>query len=194
MIEKRSLSWLIPLVLIVTFPLWKIPVGNFLAPRGGIDETMTRKQEKVEQSFSMQNSVIRQFKNDQLTAVVHSATVATGDKPETFQLTGITAQLYDEKRNQTDVVAGEGSYNSTTEFLVLKKGVVLDRKIDQQKLFTEHLNYDGLKQTLESPTTTRVETPDAEIQGGSFSYNLKEGTYRFDKRVNVTLRGVKNQE
>ncbi len=188
MISKSNLSWFIPLVLIISFPLWKIPAANFLAPRGGINESMTKEQKKISQSFSMENVVIRQFKNNKLTAVVHAKTAATGKKPELLEFTQLDGLLYDAKSNQTQVLAKKGTYNSKTELLILKNNVVVDRKNDKQKLFTQHLNYNTSNKTLHSPTTTLIETPEAEIEGGSFTYNLKNKNYEFDKRVNMTLQ------
>lgn len=190
MTVRNKLCWLIPLLLIVTFPLWKIPVGKFLAPRGGIDPSMSKEEEKISQNFAMENSVIKQFKDDQLVAVVRSATAKSGESKNDFQLTDIEADIFDEDQNATHIIARKGNYSSKQELLILKENVVVHKKSEGQKLFTEHLRYDGAKQLVDSPVKTRIVTKDAEIEGGTFTYDIQEGRYEFDKKVNVVLNGV----
>ena len=38
--NPRNLLWLIPLVLLVTSPLWKPALTDFLTPRGGFDSSL----------------------------------------------------------------------------------------------------------------------------------------------------------
>lgn len=190
MTVRNKLCWLIPLLLIVTFPLWKIPVGTFLSPRGGIDPSMSEEEETVSQDFSMENSVIKQFKNDQLVAVVRSAIAKSGETTDDFHLTDINADIFDEEHNATHIVAKQGEYSSKKELLILKENVVVDRKSEGQKLFTEHLRYDGKKQLVNSPVKTRIVTKDAEIEGGTFKYDILKGRYDFDTRVNVILSNI----
>lgn len=190
MTVRNKLCWLIPLLLIVTFPLWKIPVGKFLSPQGGLDPSMSREDEEISQNFSLENSVIKQFKSDQLVAVVKSATAKTGKTANDFHLTEIEADVFDEEQNVTHIIAKRGNYSSKKELLILKENVVVHKKSEGQKLFTEHLRYDGINQLVNSPVKTRIVTKDAEIEGGTFKYDIQNGRYDFDKKVNVVLSGI----
>ncbi|EKD38706.1 MAG: hypothetical protein ACD_75C00636G0004, partial [uncultured bacterium] len=39
----RNTIWLVPLLFILTFPLWSPPIGRFLTPRGGFDPDLNKK-------------------------------------------------------------------------------------------------------------------------------------------------------
>ena len=55
----RNTVWLVPLVLILTFPLWRIPVGSFLTVRGDFD-SKTETSQKDSHNFRMETVKILQ--------------------------------------------------------------------------------------------------------------------------------------
>ena len=48
----RNTIWLVPLLLITTYPLWSTPVGNFLTPRGGFDPAL-KNRKSDSQNFNL---------------------------------------------------------------------------------------------------------------------------------------------
>jgi hypothetical protein len=44
MITRRNLLWLIPLLLFVSYPLWRSSAAAFLSPRGGYDASLANRK------------------------------------------------------------------------------------------------------------------------------------------------------
>ena len=78
---RRNIVWAIPLLCLITFPLWRTPVGNFLAPREGVEFTKSQ-QKKDDQKFSMETVILYQYKNDKTVAVIRADQVSTGKDSE----------------------------------------------------------------------------------------------------------------
>ncbi len=72
----RNAIWLVPLAFLVTFPLWSIPVGEFLTPRGGFDPDIN-KESADQQNFTMQTVTILQNQKGKDTAVIRAANART---------------------------------------------------------------------------------------------------------------------
>lgn len=187
---RRNAIWMIPLLLIITFPLWSIPVGNFLAPRGDFsqDEEGTQQQER---SFNLENVSITLQQDGQDTALIIASTAQT-TSPEILLLNDVTAQIYSNDGDVTEVKAENGEYNSKKQNLTLIKDVVVHKTADKQTLYTQHLYYDNNAQKVHCPGTTLVVAPDASIRGGSFDYDIKTATYEFGKPVLCEITNFDN--
>ena len=59
---NRNIIWIIPLFFIITYPLWSIPVGNFLTPRGGFDPDIKRPPPKNAQNLPLIKSKLLRIK------------------------------------------------------------------------------------------------------------------------------------
>src|SRR6056297_1453875 len=110
MITRRNALWLIPLLLILTFPLWKIPVASFLAPRGGFDSGESSKKNEG-YNFSMDGVTILQSEKGKKTATIHAASAYSGKKDNEYILQKVDADIFDENGNLTKVIADTGNYN-----------------------------------------------------------------------------------
>ncbi len=176
---RRNAIWLIPLLLMITYPLWSIPVGNFLAPRDG-DEQLAVSQK--ERNFNLQGVKITLNRNGMKTAFILSSNARTGPA-NTLIMEDVTAELYDKNGKATRILAKQGVYNTKSERLTLKKDVVIHKKADQQVLYTQLLHFDNAKQTVQCPGTTRIVAKGATLNGGSFNYDIKSATYVLEKPV-----------
>ncbi|MGB3210800.1 MAG: LPS export ABC transporter periplasmic protein LptC [Desulforhopalus sp.] len=184
----RNTIWLIPLLLIVTFPLWSIPVGNFLTPRGGFDPVL--KNEKTDtHNFNMDTVKILQNQEGRKTAVIRAQKARTGEDPNLIIMEMVDADLYDKDGYLTKINAKTGKYSMTTKILTLANDVVVNKTRDKQFLYTDLLLYDSERQIVRCPGRTRLEGESVEIKGGSLVYNINNQTYVIDKRVNVIING-----
>ncbi|MBU3983803.1 MAG: hypothetical protein KJ985_10115, partial [Proteobacteria bacterium] len=46
-INSRNFIWLVPFALLLTFPLWRIPLTAFLAPRGGYNPALAENRQNA---------------------------------------------------------------------------------------------------------------------------------------------------
>ena len=184
----RNTIWLIPLSIIVTFPLWSIPVGNFLTPRGDFAPT-PKNQKSDSHNFNMDTVKILQNQKGQKTALIRAQKAHTGEDPNLLILENVNADLFDEKGNITNIVAKTGKYSMTTKMLTLIEDVVVNKTQDKQFLYTDLLFYDSEQRTVNCPGKTRLKGDKVEINGGSLDYDIKSGTYLIDKRVHCIING-----
>lgn len=185
-LNRRNLVWLIPVLLIATFPLWRLPVGSFLAPRTTEDSTITTAEEDLH-NFVMQKVIITQNQAGKKTAEIRSWQAYTGDKPDEYVLVSVDADLFDDQGNRVNIKAETGVYNTQTKHLILSNNVVVDRIAENQQLYTDLLNYYDDKRIIDSPAATTMVAENARINGSSLHYDIVTGQYQIGGRVYCVL-------
>ncbi len=186
-LNRRNLVWLIPVVIIVTFPLWQIPISAFLTPRG-LEESSVATGTDKEHDFVMQKVLITQNQAGEKTAEIRARQAYTSDKPDEFVLVTIDADLFDDQGDMVNIKADAGIYNTQTRHLILNKNVVVSRDSDKQQLFTDLLHYYDDKRIIDSPVATRMVAEGAEIRGSSLRYDIVTGQYLVGGRVTTILQ------
>ncbi len=185
-LNRRNLVWLIPALLIATFPLWRLPVGSFLAPRITEDTTITTAEEDMH-NFVLQKVIIAQNQAGKKTAEIRSWQAYTGDKPDEYVLTSVDADLFDDQGNRVNIKAESGIYNTQTKHLILNNNVVIDRIAENQQLYTDLLHYYDDKRIIDSPAATKMVAENARINGSSLHYDIVTGQYLIGGRVYCVL-------
>lgn len=185
----RNTIWLIPLACLITFPLWSIPLGDFLTPRGGFDPDIN-KESADQQNFTMQTVRILQNQKGKDTAVIRAANARTNpDNLDIVVLDKVNAEVFDDSGRATLITAQRGEYSMAGRILVLTKDVVLNKTQEKQFMYTDLLIYNSDERTVSSPGKTKLKNETAEIDGGSFDYNINTQTYIFDKKVKCLISG-----
>ena len=184
----RNQVWLIPLLLILTYPLWSIPIGKFLTPRGGVPaQTVIKKTNQ--HNFRMESVKIMQNQNGKKTAMIRAKSARTGDDTDILILETVDADIFDEDGNVTHIVSKTGKYNIKTKALTLSGDVVVNKTRDKQFLYTDLLHYNSEKRTVNCPGKTKLIGENVSIDGGSFDYDINSSRYDIGGRVLVDLEG-----
>ena len=193
LVNKRNFTLFIPLLLVATFPIWKIPVANFLTPRGGEEPENIKNRNTASHDFAMDQVKILQNQNGKKTAVIRANSAMTGDNANEFHLEIVDADIIDKHNQITNVVAETGSYNVNTEILTLRKNVVIKRLEGKQTMYTDYLVYSDKERTVTSPGKTRFVGEAFNIVGGRMDYDIKTDSYKLSKRVNCVIGGFKKE-
>lgn len=186
--NRRNTVWLIPLLAIITFPLWKIPVGAFLSPRGEIQSQTQQDQQPASNSLSMKDLVIYKYQGEKQDTVIRSHRAYSGEDPNLIFFDKVDADVFGTDGEVTNITSQQGEYNQKSQILVLIKDVVANKSINSQKLLTDRMNYNSVTEIAHAPGKTTIISPDAEIIGGNFTYDVKTGTYTMEKRVNTLIQ------
>ena len=184
----RNTIWLVPLFVVITFPIWSIPVGNFLAPRGSFDKDPQKSTIDVNK-FSMENVKILQNQNGRKTAIIRADRARTGKSLTVYFMENVDADIFDNDNNITKVIAKEGQFDTFSEILTLINDVVVNKLKDKQVLYTDLLHYSSKQRTVNCPGKTKMVSEDVTIDGGSFDYDINLGSYIVDKGVACTING-----
>ena len=188
MINRRNSIWLIPLFFFLAFPLWRIPLAAFLAPRGGYDPEFANRQTD-EHHFVIENADIIQSEMGQKTADIRAEKALTGKLPNDFLLEVVDADIYSKDGEKTNITARNGLYNTVSKQLTLTNNVVVIREKDNYRLYTELLDYyDDTKKVI-CPGNTKVKGDGVEIIGGSMTYYMTTRIYNVGGRVHPTIQG-----
>jgi len=181
-LNRRSLVWLIPAVMILSFPVWRIPVAAFLAPRGIEDSKITTAAED-EHDFVMKTVHIVQNQAGKKTAEIRASQAFTSEKPNEFVLGDVDADMYDEQGGIVNIKAQTGLYNTESRHLVLSKDVVVTRVSENQRLYSNLLHYYENERLIDSPGETRMIAEKVDIKGSSLKYDIVSGQYVIGGRV-----------
>ncbi len=180
--HPRNLLWLIPLLLLVTFPAWRLPLASFLEPRGGYDPNFGKRDQNVH-NFILEKVIIIQDQQGEKTAEVRAESAYTTDIPNEFELTTVDADLFGKDGETVTIKANKGLYNTETRKLTLQQDVRVSREVENQHLFTELLYYNDTDQTIQSPVDTRLKGDNMEINGSSLDYDITTTQYKIGGRV-----------
>lgn len=191
MINPRNALWMVPFLLIITFPLWKIPLSSFLAPRGGYDPEYIQKRSS-EHNFTMTRVTIKQAEKGTETTAILADKALSSHRPNEYILLDVTADITDDKGNITNIVAGSGTYNAGRKVLELREDVVITNKNEKYVMKTELLYYDGIRGTIRCPEKTVLTGDGIIIRGSSFRHNMNTGVYSVGGRVHSTLKGIQD--
>jgi len=190
--HTRNLLWIIPLLLLASFPAWKVPMASFLEPRGGYNPDFGKRDRNVH-NFIMDEVMIIQDQLGTKTAEVRADTAYTTDIPNEFELTSVDADLFGDDGETVKIKARKGLYNTETRKLTLMENVHISRELEDQNLFTELLYYNDADQTIHSPVDTRLIDSKLEINGSSLDYDLKTNQYKVGGRVYCTITATRDE-
>ncbi len=193
MINRRNIILFIPLFLFITFPLWKIPVANFLTPRGGGEENKVQHSGDTTHDFAMEQVTILQNQNGKKTATIRAARALTGENKNEFLLESVNADIMDKNNEVTNIIAELGTYNMETKQLILEKNVLINRVTGNQKMMTDYMIYSDVNRTIKSPGRTEFIGEAFNIVGGQMDYNIETEQYVLSKRVNCVIGGFIEQ-
>lgn len=188
MLNRRNLLWLIPLCLLVSFPLWRLPLASFLQPRGSYDPVSEEENHNT-QNFVMDKVIIMQNQAGKTTAEIRADKALTSDKANEFVLVSVDADIYGKDDDQVNIRAQKGIYNTETRQLTLEGTVHVDRVASGQQLFSERLYYFDHNRTIKSPGPTRLIGKQIEINGSSLDYDINSEQYSIGGRVYGTITG-----
>jgi len=191
MVNRRNLLWLIPVGLIITFPLWRLPLTSFLEPRGGFDPNFG-KQDQTVHNFVMEKVIILQNQLGRKTAEIRADQALTTDVPNEFILLVVDADLFDEQGDLVNVKAKTGIYNTDTRQLTLRRSVHVTRVSQDQHLYSEEIFYYDNNRTIKSPGHTRLVGKNIEIEGESLDYDIVTMQYQVGGRVYCKIAGLAN--
>lgn len=186
MITRRNLVWLIPVTLFALYPLWSIPAGKFLSPRGGYDPALANRKLDTH-NFDLQRVHITQSEQGQVTLEIAAQKAYTGKKPDEFLLDEVDAVIIGKDGEQTFITARHGILDKPQSILTLIDEVVVMKPRDKFELYTDKLIYNELTSIALSPGRTQVLGEKIDITGNGLTFNAETRAYKLGGRVRCKL-------
>jgi LPS export ABC transporter protein LptC len=186
MITRRNLTWLIPLLLFVSYPLWRAPVAAFLTPRGEYDPSLANRK-LDSHNFDLKNVRITQSENGQTTLEITAKRAYTGQKKDEFLLDEVDAVIIAQDKEQTFVSARRGVLDKPQAILTLIDEVVVMKPKEKFELYTDLLIYNENTHIAVSPGRTQVLGEKIDITGNGLTFNTLTSAYDLGGRVRCKL-------
>lgn len=186
MITRRNLVWLIPFSLFLTFPLWRIPVGTFLSPRGGYDQSLAERKLDAHE-FTMEKVHITQSKRGKTTLEIIAERAYTGATESEYKMEEIDAVVTGNNGEQTFIAARKGILDKEAAILTLIDEVVVMKPREKFELYTDLLIYNDTTKIANSPGKTQIIGEKIEIRGNNLVVNTETESYDLGGRVHCKL-------
>lgn len=169
----RNLLWAVPLLLLLSWPLYGDALRFFLAPPPlpEVEEAEVAAQPFVMKEVRLYQDVAeaRQWRID-------TPTLRTGDDPDELLLAAVDAVLFREEVEHLHITAQRGLYDSSGEILYLEEDVRV-READGFELTTPALEYHEREGRISSRAGVEVLVNDLWVQGRELDYDLESGRY-----------------
>lgn len=191
MTSSRSLVWLIPLALFLTFPVWRIPMAAFLSPRGGYDPSLAERS-LDEHNFNMETVHITQSEQGRTSLEIVAEKAYTGKNVNEVRMDNVDAVVTGENAEQTFITARQGVLNKQDAVLTMIDEVVVIKPEDKMELYTDLLIYNDKTKMAHSPGKTRLVGDQIKIRGNNLLFNTQTESYDLGGRVYCELTGFSN--
>jgi LPS export ABC transporter protein LptC len=173
--KLRDLLWQMPLLLLISMPLWWSNAADFLTI-----PPLLAGHGSPENSLEMQNAVMQQSNNGRDDLLLHAKRMYSRDNQRLIYMDNVRARLGDTAAPVT-VKSGTAVYNTAREIITLLDNVVVSNK--DVVIKTSVMRYLSKYRIAKSAAAVRVVGRDMNISGTSFMYDLHSGNFRIGSRV-----------
>ena len=179
---RRNYIWLLPLLAVVTAPLWWGLAGRLLGPRSS-SVNATPAAERQLNTFVLHRVALTQTRDGVDDLFVKAAQVKSGrvaDELEMLEVEGVMTG----KERSLKFSGGRASYEPTKQVLSVGEQVKLVTS-DGYHLETESLRCLTATRQVESEQVLNMGGSGLKLRGKSFLYSLPTGDFRIGGRVLV---------
>ena len=186
----RNILWLLPVALLLSWPVWGGPITRFLAPRGGMDlgATIAMPQKAViGAGFSMEGALFSQLKNGVRDWQIQAQRIYSGEDQDRMQLVTVEAQVFKNAERRFVITGPEGEYDSKKKVLVMRNGV----NVQAEKGFliqSDSITYDDQARRITTNVPVRITGKDMDIHGMGMAYDMQKDSYDVNGRVKVDIK------
>ena len=186
--NTRNLLWLLPLLLLLTSPLWKPELTGFLRPRGSIAVPDLGLDDRArEQQFVMDAIAITMSSEGRVEWEITAKQAFTGKSDKDIGMVGVDGTYTGADQEKTRITSAKGQYQINDRHLTLMENVVVDKPQSRQKLLTDLLHYYNNRKIIICPSKVELRGPDFRVRAGRLEYDLVSRGYDFGDRVRVEL-------
>lgn len=179
--KTRHLFWQLPLVFLVTMPLWWKFAAKVLDPHGKIAVVDVIAEKKI----TMDGVILTQVRAGKTELILHADHIDSQKNQEIFYLQRVAAKLF--KGDKTiNVTSSEAIYNNSQQVVTLLDNVYLTDS-DSLELETSVLRFLTKYNKIKSAAPFKATSGKMKVSGTSFYYDLVSGDFRVGKRVRCTL-------
>jgi LPS export ABC transporter protein LptC len=181
----RNTLWLLPLFLLVSWPVWGGYLVAFLSPRGSFETPATDSPGKT---FTMQEVLFSQLKGGtEDWKIVTDRLFSLPGSEDVMRMESVDALLFEKGASKFHIVSGKGEYDMEKQVLVLIDKVSVEAK-QGYTISSDLLQYHDQNKEIRTDEKVQINTEDMDIRGTGLLYNMQTGAYRVDGRVEFNIK------
>lgn len=181
MTGSRNLLWIIPLALLLGWPLYGPSLSRFLAPRG--DFGQAGQVGDVTKRFVMEDVLYFQEINGQPDWRIRASHLATERaNSDLMEMTAVKGTLFRDGAENMQVTSAGGVYDNKNEVLTLRNNVDL-LTADGNAIRSEQLEYHEKEKRITTRSPIRMTGKTLDIRGNGLDYDMGNHSYVVAGRV-----------
>jgi LPS export ABC transporter protein LptC len=185
--EPRNLLWIVPLVGLITFPLWQPIAAKILRPPHSVEkkadailsaERGTRTAEMLEVDFMQSKAGRKEWQ-------IKAGRMYSLDGEKDIQLEEVEAIFFGDpvkKTGQTQIRSQRASYNADQQLLNLHDQVVIN-DVRGYEILTESLAYLGKEKKITTDSKVKITGSNIAVRGDRLVYDVESGNYRLEGNI-----------
>lgn len=182
---RRNFIWILPLLVIVSSPVWWSVAGLLLKPRGDLNSPVPPPTDKA-RSFVLNDVLLTQYRDGRDDFILKAARVNTGIRADLLEMEKIEARLLAADGRTSLLTGNKGLYDTGQQIITVLDNVRLET-IDGRVMQTEELNYLVKERKVKTSGDVLVTGEKLKAAGGNLSYDLVDGAFLVGDGVKVDL-------
>lgn len=184
----RNLLWLLPVTLLLSWPVWGGAFARILAPRGGLLTNFAApKATAAGAGFTMEGVLFSQLKNGARDWQIQAKRLYTKEDQDRMQLETVEAQVFKNAERRFVITAQQGEYNSKKKILIMRNRVKVQAE-NGLLIQSDSLSYDDQTRKITTRAPVQIIGKGLEIHGTGMDYDLQHNSYDVSGRVKVDIR------
>jgi len=184
--DSRNLLWIVPLVLLLVYPLWKPLAVGFLKPERvkSMQSSTSLRNPHTLSSSEMDGVRLEQSKNGRQEWFLTAGHLNSRESDSKMEMTDVNARFFDGegKDEAAHIRSRKAIYSSDTGLLILL-GSVLVQNRQGFEMRTESLEYTAADQKIKTTSKVHVTGENMEVNAGRLLYDLTTGNYSLEGNV-----------
>ncbi len=186
----RNILWLLPVTLLLSWPVWGGVFTRVLVPRGGMNLGPTFAASHAETTgagFSMEGVLFSQLKNGVRDWQIKAKRLYSGEDQDRMQLATVEAQVFKNAERRFVITGKKGEYNSKKKNLIIRNGAKVQAE-NGMLIQSDTLNYDEQTREITTMAPVQITGKGIDIHGKGMVYDMQQDSYDIRGRVQVDIR------
>jgi LPS export ABC transporter protein LptC len=182
---RRNYIWIVPLLAMVTSPLWWKEAGRLLGPKVSEMTAAPSSPSQKLNTFVLHRVVMSQNRAGRDELLVKADSVQSGQSADELQMFAVDGQLFGDQRS-LQISGKEANYDSTRQIFTVSEQVKLTTS-DGYLLETELLRYFPKFRKVKTAESVSLAGSGLKLRGEGVVYDMLTGDFRVGGRVVVDL-------
>lgn len=182
--DPRNLLWIVPLVALLTMPLWKPLAVGILSPPYEETGTPSLSLTKTLSTSEMNGVQFEQNKNGIREWLLTASRLYSTENDSDMQLEDVKGVFYGPAggKEKTRIRSQKARYNANTRQITLQGKVVIqdDKGYEIQ---TDSLEYIAAEKKIRTASAVNIRGSNIDVRGNKLLYDTATGNYRLEGNV-----------